>query len=376
MWTLACTPDFHSKVPTHIGSSSWLLDANLWLASSAAAYLIHVPYGEKLFELRNIFMLVGVLSFMACKAPLVGPDQVARQRAESMPSAEREDYIRGFSDGALMVLNARTEHRRPVKPVLSSTDGDELDPETGLLRWDKSHAANQARARGVVDGFTWAWAHEPHSEKGLPRPEIPAADAFEPWNNGFGNLNSDEWGVALAAHGASLTWTARYSGFEPQRGWRDISPLGALKAVALKGGTLWLAGDKAAWALDLATSALRRQEPPLKGVPPAAPVSDEGVGINLKTLAEKGDVQAILALGMDREAQGEYSEAMAWYQRAAGKNVAKGMEHIAFLYALGRGVPQDDKKARSWLVRAQAAGDPDAPSLLATLDHSEQAAAH
>ena len=276
-----------------------------------------------------------------------------------------------------MIFNARTEHRRPVKPVLSSMDGDELDPETGLLRWDKSHATNQTHVRGVVDGFTWAWANETHvAVKGNPRPQIPAIEAFEPWINNFSNQTSGEWGVAVATHGVSLVWTARYSGFEPQRGWRDISPLGALKAVALKDGTLWLAGDKAAWALDLTTSALRRQEPPLKGVPPVAPISDEGVGIDLKTLAEKGDVQAILALGMDREAEGEYSEAMAWYQRAVDKNVAKGMEHIAFLYALGRGVPQDDEKTRSWLLRAKAAGDPEAQSLIEALDHQEKPMPH
>lgn len=361
------------KIRTQAGSS-WRSHGASLRGQSRTGFPF--PIGDKLSKQRIIFILAGFLSFTDCKAPLAGPDQVARQRAESLSSAEREDYIRGFSDGALMVLNARTEHHRPVKPVLSFLDEDELDPETGLLRWDKSHATNQTHTRGVVEGFSWAWANEPHAEKGAPKPLVPTAEAFEPWINDFSNLNSGEWSVAVAAHGASLTWTARYSGFEPQRGWRDISSLGYLKAVALTGGTLWLAGDKAAWALDLATSALRRQEPPFKGVPPAAPASDKGVGIDLKTLAEKGDVQAILGMGMDREANGEYTEAMVWYQRAADKNVAKGMEHIGFLYALGRGVPHDDEKARSWLVRAKAAGDPDAQSLMDALDHSGKATAH
>ncbi|HET8902045.1 MAG TPA: hypothetical protein VFM84_08925 [Holophagaceae bacterium] len=152
-----------------------------------------------------------------------------------------------------------------------------------------------------------------------------------------------------------------------------MSALGDLKAVAMEHGTLWVAGAKGAWALDISTSALRRAELPLKGVPVArGEAAGDGGALDLKALAEKGDVQAMIVVGGYAEQDGNYDDALAWYQRAAAKGDAKAMEHLAMMAALGRGGPVDRLRARQWLEQAQAAGDKDAPGLLLALDHPEK----
>lgn len=299
-----------------------------------------------------------LLMAMACKAPDPSPDQAA--------------YHRAFRQGEAMPAAAKREGRRPVEPALSESS-DELDPATGLVRWDLSSSKDPLAARGTADGFASGLRKAGDFIRPNPTPVLPAASAFEGWTNEGTILQSDGWSLALNGQGGLLVWTARFEGFEPVRGWRDVSALGGLKAVAMERGTLWVAGAKGAWALDIATSTLRRAEPPLKGVPIArAQAAGNDGALDLKALAEKGDVQAMIAVAGYAEQDGSYGEARTWYQRAAAQGDAKAMECLAVMAALGRGGPVDKPEARCWLQKAQAAGGKDASGLLTALDHPEK----
>lgn len=312
-----------------------------------------------------------LLATLACQVPSPSPERAAARSAASLPAGERKAYLRGFMNGALMPTAAGKEHERPVEPSLAESS-DELDPATGLVRWDLSTNKADPWARGTADGFAWALRGSDSCPRANPVPVLPDAAAFTAWS-GESLLRSDGWAVLVDQRGSALVWSARFQGFEPVRGWRDVSPLGGLKAVALERGALWVAGVKGAWALDIPTSALRRIEPPLPGVPirQEAPEGEEG-GMDLKSMAEKGDVQAMIAVAQYAEQDGNYEDALAWYQRAVAKGDAKAMEHLAMMAALGRGGPVDKPKARQWLEKAQAAGDKDAPGLLLALDHPEK----
>lgn len=293
----------------------------------------------------------------ACKAPDPSPEQAA--------------YRRAFLQGAAMPAAAKKAGRRPVEPALAESS-DELDPATGLVRWDLSSSKDSLVARGTTDGFAAGLRKADDFVRPNPIPAIPPASDFEVWT-GSTLLQSDGWGLVLDARGGLLVWTARFEGFEPVRGWRDVSALGDLKAVAMEHGTLWVAGAKGAWALDISTSALRKAELPLKGVPVAHAEAGSGDGaLDLKATADNGDVQAMIAVGGYAEQDGNYRDALAWYQRAAAKGDAKAMEHLAMMAALGRGGPVDKVKARQWLEQAQTAGDKDAQGLLLALDHPEK----
>lgn len=299
-----------------------------------------------------------LLAAMACKAPDLSPGQAA--------------YRRAFLQGAAMPGAAKQEGRRPVEPSLAGSS-DELDPATGLVRWDLSRNKEPLAARGIADGFAAGLRKADGLVRPNPFPSIPAAGVFEGWAGGGALLQSGGWALMLDAKEGLLVWTARFQGFEPVRGWRDVSALGDLKAVAMERGTLWVAGAKGAWALDISTSALRRAELPLKGVPAArGEAAADGGGLDIKALAEKGDVQAMIVVGGYAEQDGDYGDALTWYQRAAAKGDAKAMEHLAMMAALGRGGPVDRPRARQWLEQAQAAGDKDAPGLLLALAHPEK----
>lgn len=298
-----------------------------------------------------------LLAALACKAPDLSPEQT--------------DYRRGFLQGEAMLTAAKKEGRRPVEPTLSRSF-DELDPLTGLVRWDLSSSKDSPASRGTVDGFAAGLRKMGDFLRPNPTPAIPVASAFEEWTGGS-LLQSGGWSLMLDARGGLLVWTARFEGFEPVRGWRDVSALGDLKAVAMERGVLWVVAEKGTWALDISTSALRRVDPPLKGIPvPHEEAGSEDGALDLKGLAEKGDVQAMVAVGQYAEQDGRFEDALVWYQRAVAKGDPKAMEHLAIMAALGRGGPVDKPKARLWLEHAQAAGDKDAPGLLLALDHPEK----
>lgn len=326
---------------------------------------------------RNTALFATILLVTACKVPIDVPNKIAHQRGAALPELERPDYIKGFLEGSAMVEAARKNRLRPVHPVLSVPNEDELDPHSGLVIWNLSENAKSVHTVGMVDGFDWALKSGQAIALPNPRPDLPQAKEFQTWSGEFKNLHSGALSITLEKMLTVLIWTDRNSGFEPHRGWRDISGIGEPKAIALEGGTLWVAGENAVWALDLETASIRREMAPLKWTPQDTTSSDVGGDVlDVKKAAENGDTQAMLIIGASLEDGGDYAGAMTWYQRAADKNSAKGMEHIAFLYALGRGVPKDRQKARSWLVRAKDAGDPDASSLLGALDHPEKVSSH
>lgn len=315
-------------------------------------------------------MLLGAL---ACKAP--DPSvRAAAASAASFPAAERDAYQRGFLAGARMPGDAAKAGRLPEAPKLDKAV-DELDSETGFVRWDLSTRKDSPEARGTVDGFAWALGAANASPRRNPTPAPLSSASFHEWAGDFSNLQAGGWTVLVDSRGGVLFWSAQFQGFAPVRGWRDLSALGAPKGLALEGDALWVAGSKGVWALDLASSALRRAESPLTIIPVAHGASGEeaeGNAVDMKTLAEKGDVAAMVVVGAFAEQEGNYPEALSWFRRAADKGEAKAMEHLAVMAALGRGGPVDKTLARVWLERADGAGDPDAKGLLLALEHPEK----
>jgi TPR repeat protein len=65
--------------------------------------------------------------------------------------------------------------------------------------------------------------------------------------------------------------------------------------------------------------------------------------------------------------------AVKWFTRAAEAGHANAQNNLGVCYAYGTGVARDFAAARTWLLRAAAAGDAQAPSALAKLDALEAA---
>jgi len=81
----------------------------------------------------------------------------------------------------------------------------------------------------------------------------------------------------------------------------------------------------------------------------------------LLTDASHGDIDAQTKLGVmyfDGVEMGwvSYSEAARWWRTAAEKGGARAQTYLGFLYAEGKGVPRDARKAASWWMRAAAQG--------------------
>lgn len=79
-----------------------------------------------------------------------------------------------------------------------------------------------------------------------------------------------------------------------------------------------------------------------------------------RPLAEKGDAQAQLHLGMlYHQAQGvpqDYTAARQWYEKAAAQGYAMAQYSLGLMYENGDGVPQDYTAARQWYEKAAARG--------------------
>ena len=311
--------------------------------------------------------LAMLMAALACKPPVLDPAKAASRASLARAEPEREAYRAGFLEGAAMPPAAARVHLRPVEPSFAPS-ADELDGATGLLRWDLSAARNEPRKQGLVDGFAWAQAREASRPNPVPAP--PTADAFDAWTGNTLQLRDGGWSVRVDASGSVLLWSSRYEGFAPIPGWRDVSELGPLKGVSLASRTLWIDGARGLWALDLETSA-RRSAGPSVELAVAAPQPENG-GLDLRALAEKGDVRAMIVMGEHAEQNGTYEEALGWYRRAAERQDAKAMEHLALMAALGRGGPADKAAAKRWLEQAEAAGDKDAAGLIQALEHPER----
>jgi hypothetical protein len=59
-----------------------------------------------------------------------------------------------------------------------------------------------------------------------------------------------------------------------------------------------------------------------------------------------------------------YSEALAWFQKAADQGDAKSEYDVGYLYSRGLGVPKDRDEANRWYRKAASQGDEDAQLVL------------
>jgi len=81
----------------------------------------------------------------------------------------------------------------------------------------------------------------------------------------------------------------------------------------------------------------------------------------LTRLAERGDQQAALALGMRyRNGTGvkrDYKEALKWYRACADKDNPAGMDNVGFMHLRGWGVPEDFNIAAAYFKAGAAKND-------------------
>ncbi|HHL2713089.1 TPA: tetratricopeptide repeat protein [Yersinia enterocolitica] len=74
-------------------------------------------------------------------------------------------------------------------------------------------------------------------------------------------------------------------------------------------------------------------------------------------LAQQGKCDAQLTLAGVLLNQGHAAEAARWLQRAAVQGSPEAQRRLARLYAQGRGVTRDDKRAFKWEMKAAQQGD-------------------
>ena len=81
----------------------------------------------------------------------------------------------------------------------------------------------------------------------------------------------------------------------------------------------------------------------------------------LKILAENGQRDFIYGVGYYYEngirTAVDYKEAVHWYEKAAKKEHVEAAMHLALLYAQGKGVEKDDKKAFFYMNQAAKSGN-------------------
>jgi uncharacterized protein len=72
--------------------------------------------------------------------------------------------------------------------------------------------------------------------------------------------------------------------------------------------------------------------------------------------AEGGYAEAQNSVGSLLQARGQYAEARQWYEKASNQGHALATNNLAYLYDLGRGVPQDRRKGFELYSRAADLG--------------------
>ena len=72
--------------------------------------------------------------------------------------------------------------------------------------------------------------------------------------------------------------------------------------------------------------------------------------------AELGMPHAMLNLGHLYAGKGEHKQAFKWYLKAAENNLIDAYYYVGKAYAMGKGVPQDGRKAVAWLEQAAEYG--------------------
>lgn len=72
--------------------------------------------------------------------------------------------------------------------------------------------------------------------------------------------------------------------------------------------------------------------------------------------AESGYAEAQNSVGSILQARGQFAEALPWYEKASNQGHALATNNLAYLYDLGRGVPQDRRKGFELYSRAADLG--------------------
>lgn len=89
---------------------------------------------------------------------------------------------------------------------------------------------------------------------------------------------------------------------------------------------------------------------------------------SLRTLAQQGDVKAMVMMGMlsqeGVETEADLPQAFEWFQKAAAKGDADAMVKMAAYYRDGIWVDVNPAESISWLRKAKAAGSREAAWLL------------
>jgi uncharacterized protein len=72
--------------------------------------------------------------------------------------------------------------------------------------------------------------------------------------------------------------------------------------------------------------------------------------------AEAGLAEAQNTVGSILQTRGQYTEALPWYEKASNQGHALATNNLAYLYDLGRGVPQDRRKGYELYSKAAELG--------------------
>ena len=87
----------------------------------------------------------------------------------------------------------------------------------------------------------------------------------------------------------------------------------------------------------------------------------EDVLIQIRTLADSGDVEAVFLMGTAYDeglgTEINYTQALQWYKTAAAAGHILAIHNVGNMYRDGRGVPVDHSEAVTWWLQAAAAGD-------------------
>lgn len=86
----------------------------------------------------------------------------------------------------------------------------------------------------------------------------------------------------------------------------------------------------------------------------------------LEKRADKGDAMAQFYLGYNYAQKEQYTIAIAWFQKAAGRGLVRAQLWLAHCYYYGKGCDKDWFLAKQWLDAAAKHGSEDAKEYLNT----------
>jgi TPR repeat protein len=105
--------------------------------------------------------------------------------------------------------------------------------------------------------------------------------------------------------------------------------------------------------------------------PPVTTVPEDSAVTELRERASAGEARAQVNLGFmyatGRGVPQDYSQGVQWFRKAAEQGFAGGQLNLGFMYATGRGVPQDYSQAVRWFQKAAEQDNASAQSNLGAL---------